>query len=125
MPPQDFEPNRVEARVPEHSVLFVDDEVNILKALQRLLRNEPIRVLTASRPAEAFELIDRHGPQVVVSDQRMPSMSGVDFLASVRNPTVQILVITRILKKPPRQKTKLAGRPLAIWDMSIMRVTFT
>ena len=47
--------------VQDHTVLFVDDEVNILKALQRLLRNEPIEVLTASTPAEAFELIDRCG----------------------------------------------------------------
>ena len=68
-----------------HTVLFVDDEVNILKALQRLLRNEPIDVLTASTPSEAFELIERAGPQVIVTDQRMPEMSGVDFLASARD----------------------------------------
>ena len=69
----------------DHTVLFVDDEVNILKALQRLMRNEPIQVLTANRPSEAFELIDRCAPQVIVSDQRMPEMSGVDFLSSVRD----------------------------------------
>ena len=73
------------APVQNHTVLFVDDEVNILKALQRLLRNEPIDVLTANSPAEAFELIDRVGPQVIVSDQRMPEMSGVDFLSAVRD----------------------------------------
>jgi putative nucleotidyltransferase with HDIG domain len=73
------------ASVQDHTVLFVDDEVNILKALQRLLRNEPIDVLTASNPSEAFELIERAGPQVIVSDQRMPDMSGVDFLSSVRD----------------------------------------
>jgi len=71
--------------VQNHTVLFVDDEINILKALQRLLRNEPIDVLTANNPNEAFELIERVGPQVIVTDQRMPDMSGVDFLASVRD----------------------------------------
>jgi len=76
---------RAGARVQDHTVLFVDDEVNILKALQRLMRNEPIKVLTANRPSEAFELIDRCAPQVIVSDQRMPEMSGVDFLSSVRD----------------------------------------
>jgi len=70
--------------VHEHTVLFVDDEVNILKALQRLLRNEPMRVLTASRPQEAIALLDREHAQVVVSDQRMPEMSGVDLLSTVR-----------------------------------------
>jgi len=71
--------------VKDHSVLFVDDEVNILKALQRLLRGEPFEVLTASHASEALELIDRRQPQVIVSDQRMPEISGVDFLASVRD----------------------------------------
>ena len=67
-----------------HAVLFVDDEVNILKAVKRLLRNEPWEVLCASRPQEALELLDTSGAQVVVSDQRMPEMSGVDLLAVVR-----------------------------------------
>ena len=79
------------ASVQEHSVLFVDDEVNILKALQRLLRSEPVEVLTASKPSEAFELIERYQPQVIVTDQRMPEMSGVDFLKSVREQNSDII----------------------------------
>jgi response regulator RpfG family c-di-GMP phosphodiesterase len=68
----------------EHTVLFVDDEVNILKALKRLLRNEDMNVLCASRGHEALELLDQHHAQVVVTDQRMPEMSGVDLLSQVR-----------------------------------------
>jgi putative nucleotidyltransferase with HDIG domain len=68
----------------QHTVLFVDDEVNILKALQRLLRNEAMNVLTASRPQEAIDLLKGNEAQVVVSDQRMPEMSGVDLLSTVR-----------------------------------------
>jgi putative nucleotidyltransferase with HDIG domain len=68
----------------DHCVLFIDDEANILKALQRLLRNEPCRVITASRGSEALEILEREHPQVVVSDQRMPEISGVDLLQSVR-----------------------------------------
>jgi putative nucleotidyltransferase with HDIG domain len=67
-----------------HTVLFVDDEVNILKALQRLLRSEPMNVLCASRAQEALELLDKQECQVVVTDQRMPEMSGVDLLSQVR-----------------------------------------
>jgi len=70
--------------VQEHAVLFVDDEVNILKAIQRLLRHEPITVLTASRSQEALELLERADVQVVVTDQRMPEMNGVDLLARIR-----------------------------------------
>ena len=66
------------------TVLFVDDEVNILKALQRLLRHEGWTVLTASRGEEALHLLEQHETQVVVSDQRMPEMSGVELLSAVR-----------------------------------------
>jgi len=70
--------------VTEHSVLFVDDEVNILKAIKRLLRHEPMNVLTATDPAEALEIMRDTPAQVVVTDQRMPTMSGVEFLSAVR-----------------------------------------
>jgi putative nucleotidyltransferase with HDIG domain len=80
----------------EHTVLFVDDEVNILKALQRLFRMEDMNVLCASRASEALELLERHPTQVVVTDQRMPEMSGVDFLAQVRehHPEIVRMMLT-------------------------------
>jgi putative nucleotidyltransferase with HDIG domain len=80
----------------QHTVLFVDDEVNILKALQRLLRSEEMNVLCASRASEALELIEKHPTQVVVTDQRMPEMSGVDLLARVRErqPDVVRMMLT-------------------------------
>jgi putative nucleotidyltransferase with HDIG domain len=68
----------------EHSVLFVDDEVNILRAVERLMRHEPCQILTASRGKEALDVLDRHPCHVVVTDQRMPEMSGVDLLSAVR-----------------------------------------
>ena len=67
-----------------HTGLFVDDEVNILKALQRLLRNEEMNVLCTDRASEALEIVARDPVQVVVTDQRMPEMSGVDLLSKVR-----------------------------------------
>ena len=80
----------------DHTVLFVDDEVNILKALQRLLRGEPMNVLTASRPEQAIELLEREEIEVVVSDQRMPAMSGVDMLSMIRerNPDIVRMMLT-------------------------------
>ena len=79
-----------------HSVLFLDDEVNILKALQRLLRSEEMTVHCASRGEEALEILSKHPVQVVVSDQRMPGMTGVDFLSRVRerSPDVVRMMLT-------------------------------
>ncbi len=81
---------------PAHTVLFVDDEVNILKALQRLLRNEEMNVVCAARGQEALEILERSPAQVVVTDQRMPEMSGVDLLSQVRqrHPDVVRMMLT-------------------------------
>ena len=82
--------------MPDHTVLFVDDEVNILKAISRLMRHEPLNVLTASCSDEAFALLEDHPTQVVVSDQRMPDMNGADLLAMVRerHPDVVRMMLT-------------------------------
>jgi putative nucleotidyltransferase with HDIG domain len=74
-----------------HTVLFVDDEVNILKALQRLLRHDEMNVLCAPRATEALEMLERTAVQVVVTDQRMPEMSGVDLLSKVRERQPEIV----------------------------------
>ena len=77
-------------------VLFVDDEVNILKALARLFRQEPVRVYTASSANEALALLGGESIQVVVSDQRMPGVPGVKLLAQVREhfPEVVRIMLT-------------------------------
>ena len=64
------------------NVLFVDDEMRILTALHALFRNQ-YRVYTADDPRQALELVKRVSVQVVVSDQRMPGMLGVDLLRQV------------------------------------------
>ena len=66
------------------TILVVDDDVDTLSALHRLLRRDNYRVLTAPSPAEAFELLALYHVQVVMCDQRMPVMSGTEFLSKVK-----------------------------------------
>lgn len=68
----------------EHAVLAVDDEQHILNSLKRSLRKEPYQLFTAGGGQEGLEILAEHSIQVVVSDQRMPRMSGTEFLAKVR-----------------------------------------
>ena len=68
-----------------NTLLLVDDEENILHALKRLLRKEPYTVLTCTSARQAFELLALHDVQVIVSDQRMPQMSGTEFLRQVKD----------------------------------------
>lgn len=63
----------------KRTFLVVDDEPDILDAIERLFRKE-YRVLTAHSAAEALEIVQREPIQVVMSDQRMPSMSGIELL---------------------------------------------
>ena len=65
-------------------LLLLDDEPNILRALVRLLRRDGYRILMASSPEEAFVLLAEHPVQVVVSDQRMPTMTGTEFFVRVK-----------------------------------------
>ena len=66
------------------TLLVVDDDPDTLSALHRLLRRDNYRVLTASTPTEAFELLALYRVQVVMCDQRMPVMSGTEFLSKVK-----------------------------------------
>jgi len=68
----------------QQTLLLVDDEPHMLSSLSRLLRREGYRILTAASPAEAFEILAKHPVEVIVSDQRMPDMSGTEFFARVR-----------------------------------------
>ena len=68
----------------QHIVLCVDDEENILNSLRRLLRREGYRLLTASSGNDGLKLLEENDVHLVISDQRMPEMSGTDFLAKVK-----------------------------------------
>src|ERR1700692_4519473 len=65
-------------------VLFVDDEPNVLDALQRTLRKQ-VDFHTATSGAEGLVKLRESGPYaLVVSDMRMPVMNGAQFLAKAR-----------------------------------------
>ena len=66
------------------TLLVVDGDADTLSALHRLFRRDNYRVLTASTPAEGFELLALYRVQVVMCDQRMPVMSGTEFLSKVK-----------------------------------------
>lgn len=72
-----------EADAPEQAsrvLLLVDDEKNILAALNRLLRQDKYHILTASSGEDALQILSSTAVDVIVSDQRMPGMTGVEFL---------------------------------------------
>lgn len=68
----------------ERTLLLVDDEPNIITSLTRLLRRDGYRILTANSGDEGLVLLTQHPETgVIISDQRMPGMTGVAFLSQV------------------------------------------
>jgi len=81
----------------EIKVLFVDDEKNILSSLRRLTMDEDFETLVAGSGAEGLEILAREeNIGLVVSDQRMPEMTGAEFLARARelHPDIPRIVLT-------------------------------
>jgi EAL domain-containing protein (putative c-di-GMP-specific phosphodiesterase class I)/FixJ family two-component response regulator/GGDEF domain-containing protein len=68
----------------ERILLILDDEPNILSALRRMLRHTDIRVLATTNPHEGFDLLAANPVGVVICDQRMPEMTGTEFLRRVK-----------------------------------------
>jgi len=67
----------------KHSILIVDDEPDILQSLLGLLRRE-FELFTATSGEEALAILKKHPIQVVMTDQRMPGMTGVELMRQVR-----------------------------------------
>ncbi len=68
---------------PKRPILVVDDEPDMLRSLHDLLRLR-LRVHTAGSGAEAIQVLQEHPVHLVMTDQRMPQMTGVEFLRRVR-----------------------------------------
>ncbi len=77
-------PDRVESGKTTYKVLFVDDEEGVLKAMRRIFRQENYTMMTASSGAEALELLQKEAVHVVISDHRMPGMTGAELLRKIK-----------------------------------------
>lgn len=88
---QQNDPNR-----PTRAVLCVDDEASILKSLQRLLLSHGFEVVAVDNGAAALEVLRQKDFAVIISDMRMPVMSGAEFLrqAAEIRPDTQRLLLT-------------------------------
>jgi DNA-binding NtrC family response regulator len=78
-----------------HGILLVDDEPNVISALERALLDEPYTIYTAESGEKGLDLLSRTKVKVIVSDERMPGMGGAEFLSMVKElypPVVRIML---------------------------------
>lgn len=68
----------------ERTLLIVDDEENILGALMRLFRRDGYHILTARSAQDGLTMLAENNVNVIITDQRMPKMTGSEFLSQVK-----------------------------------------
>ena len=68
----------------EVNVVILDDEIDILNLCTRLFKDQPFAVLATADHQEALRALETQNIKVILSDNRMPGVSGVDFLRQVK-----------------------------------------
>ena len=110
------------------ALLVVDDEVRILSALKRALRKERYEVVTADSPQAALRILSERRFDAVMSDQKMPGMTGMQLLtrASELQPGVTLILITGGTEEIPRDRLSEVGVRALItkpWDDARLKET--
>lgn len=83
----------VENSVKNRTVLFVDDDEGILRSLERGLMEEPYMKLFTNSCKEALQILQGEEVHVIVTDMRMPEMSGLEFIKIVKKEYPRIINI--------------------------------
>lgn len=102
-------------------LLLVDDETRILSALRRSLRREGWELLLADSPAAALELCAKDPIDFVLSDQKMPGMSGLELLEEIasRWPEMGRALLTGWPEEVPPERARALGLVAVLakpWD---------
>ena len=75
------------------TVLIVDDDLKLLKMLQRTLHYENLHVITANNGLEALPLVSSEAPDLIILDWMMPKMDGVSFIERLRAVDDQTMIL--------------------------------
>ena len=107
-------------------VLLVDDDSRVLSALRRGLRREPILIETAANAREALDRLDGDAIDLVMSDHKMPGLSGIELLKTVRSrwPETQRILLSGWTSEIPRHDLDAADLFCVIakpWDDDELR----
>ncbi|RLA87496.1 MAG: hypothetical protein DRG40_00190 [Deltaproteobacteria bacterium] len=93
-------------------ILFVDDEVNFLSAMRRILRREPYKAIFTSDPHEALKIIEKDSVSVMLTDLRMPKMDGLTLVQKVKEkkPDVVCIIVTAYYEAESLQEAMDSGK---------------
>jgi len=94
-------------------VLVIDDSVTNQVLVEALLGEEGIKVVTVSNATDAYRLIDKELPSLILLDLLMPNVTGIDFLKTIRQNervnTVPIFIVTAANTEFYRNQCEMLG----------------
>jgi CheY-like chemotaxis protein len=110
------------------TLLVVDDESRILSALRRSLRREGYEIVAVESAAEALRVLERRWVDAILTDQKMPGMSGMQLLAEAekRRPEAVRMLITGWTEEIPHEDLERLGVRALItkpWDDAKLKAT--
>lgn len=91
----------------EYTVLCVDDDPSILSSMERLLRNEPYKLITTASFSDALSYVEKFYVNLAILDQRMPSMTGIEIAKEMklRSRDTAVLILTGYPSEVPVVKS--------------------
>jgi CheY-like chemotaxis protein len=107
-------------------LLIVDDEEQILSSLRRSLRREGFEIIAVDSTREALRTLEEHPVDIILSDHKMPGMTGLQFLAHTakRWPDTLRLLITGWTASIPEEEIRALGIRAVIpkpWDDTALK----
>ncbi len=110
------------------TLLIVDDEAQILSALKRSLRREGYEIVAVENAAAALRILDERCVDAILSDQKMPGMSGVQLLARAAEmrPDIVRMLITGWTNEIPPERLEEVGICALVtkpWDDAKLKAT--
>jgi response regulator RpfG family c-di-GMP phosphodiesterase len=110
------------------TLLIVDDEAQILSALERSLRREGYEIVAVESAAAALRVLEKRCVDAILSDQKMPGMSGVQLLARAAElrPEAVRMLITGWIDEIPTERLEEVGICALVtkpWDDAKLKTT--
>ena len=76
-----------------YNILIVDDEMSVLNSLKRLFKKERYSIFTSHSGEEGLKILEKENIDLIISDQKMPGMSGIEFLEKTVEPYPDVIRI--------------------------------